>query len=91
MSPDNRPDETTSHPQGDPAAQNHLLHQLNQPLTAISNYALAGCQLIDQNMVDPNRLRELFDKIARQSSRATLLSRELGQSLKTTQQAGSSQ
>ena len=55
-----------------------LLHQLNQPLTAISNYARAGSQLIESGMADTARLKELFEKIATQSGRTTALSQELG-------------
>jgi C4-dicarboxylate-specific signal transduction histidine kinase len=55
-----------------------LLHLLNQPLTAIGNYAEAGRQLIDQGMSDPARLQELFEKIARQSSRAGVIAQDLG-------------
>lgn len=59
----------------------HLLHQFNQPLTAIGNYAQAGCHLIDNGNPDPARLREIFEKIARQSSRSIALSEELGAAL----------
>jgi two-component system sensor kinase FixL len=62
-------------------ALRQLLHQYNQPLTAISNYAQAGRQLIDQGRHDPARLRELFEKIAQQSQRANALSHELGAEL----------
>jgi hypothetical protein len=55
-----------------------LLHQLNQPLTAISNYARAGIQLIDNGMTDAARMKELFEKIATQSGRTTALSQDLG-------------
>jgi C4-dicarboxylate-specific signal transduction histidine kinase len=58
-----------------------LLHDCNQPLTAIGNYAQAGCQLIDQGLSDPARLRQLFEKIAQQGDRASALTRELGQAL----------
>lgn len=58
-----------------------LLHQFNQPLTAIGNYAQAGCHMIDNGQVDPARLKELFEKIARQSGRTIALSQELGQAL----------
>ena len=53
------------------------LHQLNQPLTAINNYAQAGSALLAAGQVDPDRLRELFDKIAGQSARTFDISREL--------------
>lgn len=58
-----------------------LLHDFNQPLTAIGNYAQAGRQLIDQGSPDLARLRQLFEKIAQQGSRASALTRELGQAI----------
>jgi signal transduction histidine kinase len=64
-----------------------LLHDFNQPLTAIGNYAQAGCQMIDQGMNDPARLRALFEKIAQQGSRASALTRELGQAIGGTAQS----
>lgn len=55
-----------------------LLHQLNQPLTAISNYARAGSHLIDNGIADAVRMKELFEKIAAQSGRTAALSQDLG-------------
>lgn len=54
-----------------------LFHDLNQPLSAINNYAQAGTHLIDNGLGDPERLKELFAKIAAQSSRAATLAQEL--------------
>ena len=62
--------------QRSPVAQ--LLHDLNQPLSAISTYAQAGVQLIDNGMADTARLKDLFGKIAAQCARANALSQELG-------------
>jgi signal transduction histidine kinase len=62
-------------------AARRLLHDLNQPLTAIGNYAQAGCQLLAQGMNDPVRLRALFEKIVLQGNRASTLTHELGQTL----------
>jgi hypothetical protein len=59
-----------------------LLHDLNQPLSAINNYAQAGSQLIDSGMADLPRLKDLFAKIVAQSSRATGLSQQLGDVVK---------
>lgn len=56
---------------------NEILHDLNQPLTAINNYALAGSSMLASGNADLARLRELFDKIAEQSLRTVELSREL--------------
>lgn len=58
-----------------------LLHALNQPLTAIGNYAQAGCQLIDSGHGDSARLRDILAKIAAQSQRSVALSRELKEAL----------
>ncbi|MDR0780355.1 MAG: hypothetical protein LBF16_06630 [Pseudomonadales bacterium] len=62
-------------------APRRLLHDLNQPLTAIGNYAQAACQLLDQGVHDPARLRTLFEKIAQQGQRASALTHELGKTL----------
>ena len=60
-----------------------LLHQFNQPLTAIGNYAQAGNSLIASGQTDSHQLQELFGKIAAQSARATALSQELGKAVST--------
>jgi C4-dicarboxylate-specific signal transduction histidine kinase len=60
-----------------------LVHDLNQPLSAISTYAHAGKHLIDNGIHDPQRLKELFGKIATQCGRATTLSHQLGKAVKT--------
>lgn len=62
-----------------------LLHQLNQPLTAIGNYAQAGCQLLDGGLFDPGQLRQIFAKIAEQSGRTMEISRELKHVLRDTE------
>lgn len=54
-----------------------LLHDLNQPLSAITNYAQAGSHLIANGAVDTERLKSLFDKIVQQSSRAAAISQEM--------------
>lgn len=69
--------ETTGNKPANEDELGRLLHLLNQPLTAIGNYAEAGRQLIDQGMCDLERLQELFDKILRQSSRASVVAQEL--------------
>ena len=56
-----------------------VIHKLNQPLTAINNYAQAGCQLIENGLSDPERLKELFGKIAAQSLRTIEISQQLQQ------------
>jgi C4-dicarboxylate-specific signal transduction histidine kinase len=54
-----------------------LLHDLNQPLSAINTYAQAGIQLAGQELADPARLKDLFGKIAQQCARAAVLSQSL--------------
>lgn len=66
-------------PQRSPCAQ--LLHDLNQPLSAINNYAHAGSHLIDSGLADPQRMKELFKKISTQCERATELSQQMGKVL----------
>lgn len=65
-----QPDNTNPLPQ--------LVHDLNQPLSAITNYAQAGVHLLDNNLADAARLKELFEKITVQCGRATVLSQKLG-------------
>lgn len=47
-----------------------LAHELNQPLTAISNYGQAARRLIDAPDTDPAKLSAMLDRIADQSLRA---------------------
>ncbi|MEY4642899.1 MAG: hypothetical protein RLZZ227_2893 [Pseudomonadota bacterium] len=61
-----------------PPSLSRLTHDLNQPLSAINNYAQAGIQLIDNGMGDLPRLKQLLEKIAAQCGRATALSQEIG-------------
>lgn len=58
-----------------------LLHDLNQPLSAINTYAQAGMQLIERDLADPARMKDLLGKIAQQCARATLLSQDLRRNL----------
>jgi phosphoglycerate-specific signal transduction histidine kinase len=67
-----------------PLSLSRLVHDLNQPLSAISTYAHTGKHLIDNGMTNPAHLKELFEKIALQCTRATVLSRELGKAAKAT-------
>jgi signal transduction histidine kinase len=54
-----------------------LVHDLNQPLSAINNYAQAGIQLIDNGLANDARLKDLLGKIAQQCQRATALGGEI--------------
>lgn len=55
-----------------------LAHELNQPLTAIANYASAGRDLIDDGMSNNNALiREALDETASEALRAGQIVRRL--------------
>ncbi len=56
---------------------NNILHQLNQPLTAISNYAQAGRTMLNNDDFDRELLQGLFEKISDQAARTTIISKEL--------------
>lgn len=71
-------------PSGEGESARDVLHRLNQPLTAINTYAEAGLQLIDSGRGDAERLRELFEKIAVQSSRTFDISQQLKSALRET-------
>jgi len=54
-----------------------VAHELNQPLTAIANYAHACERLLARPGVDPNELREALRQIAAQTTRAADIIRRL--------------
>jgi two-component system, LuxR family, sensor kinase FixL len=54
-----------------------LAHELNQPLTAIANYAHACERLLTRPGTDPNELREALRQIAAQTNRAADIIRRL--------------
>ena len=58
-----------------------LIHQLNQPLTAISNYAQAGQQLMESGKADTQLMAELFGKIIAQCSRTFIISQQLSKTI----------
>jgi two-component system sensor kinase FixL len=47
-----------------------IAHELNQPLTAISNYSKACQRLLDQAAIEPAELKEILAKISAQARRA---------------------
>jgi two-component system, LuxR family, sensor kinase FixL len=47
-----------------------VAHELNQPLTAITNYAHACERLLERGAADPTQLREALQQIAAQAQRA---------------------
>jgi two-component system, LuxR family, sensor kinase FixL len=54
-----------------------IAHELNQPLTAIANYAHACQRLLARPGTDPNDLREALHQIAAQTTRAADIIRRL--------------
>jgi two-component system, LuxR family, sensor kinase FixL len=54
-----------------------VAHELNQPLTAIANYAHACQRLLARPGTDPNDLREALQQIAAQTTRAADIIRRL--------------
>jgi two-component system sensor kinase FixL len=54
-----------------------VAHELNQPLTAIANYAHACQRLLARPATDPNDLREALHEIAAQTTRAADIIRRL--------------
>ena len=54
-----------------------LLHELAQPLTAISNYSHAGILMLESDDSDPEALINLFEQILRQAARSVEINREL--------------
>jgi two-component system sensor kinase FixL len=54
-----------------------VAHELNQPLTAIANYAHACERLLARPGTDPNELREALRQIAAQTTRAAEIIRRL--------------
>jgi signal transduction histidine kinase len=52
-----------------------LIHEVNQPLTAIANYSAASIQLVDTS--EPERLKHLLQRLAEQVGRATAIVRRL--------------
>lgn len=47
-----------------------LAHELNQPLTAISNYSMGAVAMLRSGNADPDRLLEALEKAANQAERA---------------------
>ena len=47
-----------------------IAHEVNQPLTAVVNYARVGKRMLDRENINRDELRDLFDKLDRQAVRA---------------------
>ena len=47
-----------------------IAHEMNQPLTAIANYAQACQRLLDQAALEPSELKDILAKITAQAKRA---------------------
>jgi len=54
-----------------------IAHELNQPLTAIANYAQACARLLERGEVDPVELRQALSEITAQAARAAEIIRRL--------------
>lgn len=47
-----------------------IAHELNQPLTAVGNYAGALSRLLDAGNANPTRVRDIVERIRQQTTRA---------------------
>jgi two-component system, LuxR family, sensor kinase FixL len=56
-----------------------MAHELNQPLTAVTNYLEAGRHMISQGTVAPERVSDLMEKAVAQAQRAGEVIRKLRQ------------
>jgi signal transduction histidine kinase/ABC-type uncharacterized transport system substrate-binding protein len=54
-----------------------IAHEINQPLTAIGNYAHACRLMLDQGSFDKERFQEILDKLSRSAKRAGEVIRRL--------------
>jgi len=61
-----------------PAAIAALVHELNQPLTAILSNAQAAQRFLASNPVDLEELREILNDIVMDDKRAALIVRSIG-------------
>jgi len=61
-----------------PAALAALVHELNQPLTAILSNAQAAQRFLASDPVDLEELREILSDIVTDDKRAALLVRSIG-------------
>ena len=61
-----------------PAALAALVHELNQPLTAILSNAQAAQRFLASDPVDLQELREILSDIVTDDKRAALLVRSIG-------------
>jgi two-component system sensor kinase FixL len=56
-----------------------MAHELNQPLTAVTNYLEAGRHLLSTGMAPPERIADLMEKAVAQAQRAGEVIRQLRQ------------
>ncbi|MHC5073995.1 MAG: PAS domain-containing sensor histidine kinase, partial [Planctomycetota bacterium] len=54
-----------------------LAHELNQPLCAVTNYADACSNLLDEKVININKLKEVLKEIAKQANRAADIIRHI--------------
>ncbi|MBB3047682.1 PAS domain S-box-containing protein [Litorivivens lipolytica] len=48
-----------------------IAHEVNQPLTAVSNYAIVAQRFLEQDPIEKSKLKEVLEKIVVQSQRAS--------------------
>ena len=61
-----------------PAVLAALVHELNQPLTAILSNAQAAQRFLASGPVDPQELREILNDIVTDDKRAAVIVRRIG-------------
>ena len=61
-----------------PAVLAALVHELNQPLTAILSNAQAAQRFLASDPVDLNELREILSDIVTDDKRAAIIARRIG-------------
>jgi two-component system, LuxR family, sensor kinase FixL len=71
-----------------PAALAALVHELNQPLTAILSNAQAAQRFLASNPVDLKELREILSDIVTDDKRAAAIVRSIGAMLQESSGAG---
>ena len=71
-----------------PAVLTALVHELNQPLTAILSNAQAAQRFLASEPVDLNELREILSDIITDDKRAAVIVRRIGAMLQERQDDG---
>jgi len=74
-----------------PAVLATLVHELNQPLTAILSNAQAAQRFLASDPVDLNELREILSDIITDDKRAAIIARRIGAVLQERRDDGKDQ